>query len=229
MFTLASEETFEEGQVIFKEGSSGDWVYHIISGSVEISRLVRGKKFVLEVLKEGDVFGELGFIGKIKRSATVTAKTKTVVGVIDRDTMDQEFNKLSSDFRSILVSVANRFEKMIDRVTDFSARSEPRHIKTLKVSYKDKQNFLKAYTSNISGGGLFIKTAKPLPKDEEIVLKLQLPGLPQPLTINSQVTWAKAGGEGDNTRPAGMGLKFVDMNKDDRELFQQFMKEFVKG
>ena len=37
MFTIASEETYPDGKMIFQEGSSGDWVYVILSGSVEIS------------------------------------------------------------------------------------------------------------------------------------------------------------------------------------------------
>ena len=102
-------------------------------------------------------------------------------------------------------------------------------MKTLTVSYKDKQKFLKAYTSNISDGGLFIRTAKPLPKDEKIILKLQLPDLPQPLTIKSQVTWKKANEEGKNAQSAGMGLKFIEMSKNDTAIFQQFMKGFVRG
>ena len=42
MFLLSSEENFKNGQIIFKEGSSGDWVYLILSGSVEISRIPKG-------------------------------------------------------------------------------------------------------------------------------------------------------------------------------------------
>ncbi|MBW1667663.1 MAG: cyclic nucleotide-binding domain-containing protein, partial [Deltaproteobacteria bacterium] len=48
MFTLASEETYEDGQVIIKEGSAGDWVYVILSGAVEISRTIGGRRFVVE-------------------------------------------------------------------------------------------------------------------------------------------------------------------------------------
>jgi len=49
MFNLASEDTYEDGQIIFKEGSSGDWVYLVISGTVEISKMVGGKKVVVEI------------------------------------------------------------------------------------------------------------------------------------------------------------------------------------
>ena len=172
MFTLVSEENYSDGQIIINEGSPGDWVYVVISGSVEISKKINDKKYILEILNKGEVFGEISFIGGVKRTATVTSVGETVIGVIDRDSMDKEFNNLSSDFRSILVSMVKRFKKMIDRVSDFSARSESRIQKTLSISYKDKNSFLKAYTGNISNRGLFIKTNNPLPKGEIFILKL---------------------------------------------------------
>jgi len=40
MYHIASEETYKDGQVILEEGSSGDWVYVVLSGSVEISKTI---------------------------------------------------------------------------------------------------------------------------------------------------------------------------------------------
>lgn len=223
MFTLASEETYSDGQIIFSEGSSGDWVYVIISGSVEISKMINGKKFILEILKEGEVFGEISFIGGVKRTATVTSVGESLIGTIDRDSMDQEFNKLSSDFRSILVSMVQRFKTMIDRVSDFSARREPRIPKTLSISYKDKSTFLKAYTGNISNGGLFIKTNSPLPKGEMFFLKLQLPDISGPLKIKCTVAWTNKQEEGKNNQPLGMGIQFMEFNKGDDQVLKKYI------
>ena len=144
MFMFSSEETYQDGQIFFEGGASGNWVYMILSGSVEIYRMGEGKKFVLETLKEGEVFGELSFLGNIKRTATVRAIGETTVGIIDRDSMDEEYNKLSSDFRSILISVANRFNTMIDRTTQVSDRREPRVPRALSLTYKDQKSFAKA-------------------------------------------------------------------------------------
>jgi CRP/FNR family transcriptional regulator, cyclic AMP receptor protein len=111
MFKIASYETFQDGQIIFKEGSNGDWIYVVEEGKVEISKNVGGQKIVVETLKEGDIFGELAYIDKTPRSATAAAKGTAVVGIIDRDFFDAEFNKISADFQQILKTVAFRLRR----------------------------------------------------------------------------------------------------------------------
>ncbi|MFC1822963.1 TIGR02266 family protein [Thermodesulfobacteriota bacterium] len=228
MFSIASEETHPDGKIIFQEGSSGDWVYVILAGSVEISKTVAGKKCVMAMLKKGEVFGELSFLGNITRTATACAVGETTLGVIDRSSLDTEFNNLSSDFRTILVSTVNRFKMMIDRASDFSDRSAPRIAKTLSLNFKDGHAFIKAYTGDISNGGLFIKTAKPLKQGEQFLLKLQLPGLSEPMKIKSEVAWARTQKEGEEKAPAGMGVKFCEMEQKDREIIKQFLEGFVQ-
>ncbi|MBW1919367.1 MAG: TIGR02266 family protein [Deltaproteobacteria bacterium] len=229
MFTLASEETYEDGQVIIKEGSAGDWVYVILSGAVEISRTIGGRRFVVERLQPGDTFGEIGFIGKVKRTATAVAVGKTTLGVIDREFLDEEFNKLSSDFRAIIVSMAKKFEKMTQRITEFSARQQERIQKSLSLTYKDDRAFLKAFTGNISSAGLFIRTEKPLPQGEKFMLKLQLPGVTEPLKINCEVAWSRSGGEAAGKYPPGMGVKFLEMSRKDKEALGEYLRQVKAG
>jgi CRP/FNR family cyclic AMP-dependent transcriptional regulator len=118
MFKIVSYETFQDGQIIFEEGSNGDWIYVVEEGKVEISKNVGGRKIVVEILKEDDVFGEIAYIDKTPRSATATAKGATVVGIIDRDFFDAEFNKISADFQKVLKTVAFRLRKTTERSVD---------------------------------------------------------------------------------------------------------------
>ena len=115
MFKIASYETFQDGQIIFEEGSNGDWIYVVEEGEVEISKNVGGQKIVIETLKESDIFGEIAYIDKTPRSATATAKGTTVVGIIDRDFFDTEFNKISTDLQIVLRTVAFRLRKATQR------------------------------------------------------------------------------------------------------------------
>jgi len=220
MYTLVNEEKYSDDQVIFREDSSGDWIYVIVSGKVEVSRIINNKKYVLEMLKKGDIFGEMAFLGNTKRTASATSVGDTVIGIIDRESMDKEFNKLSSGFRAILVTLVTRFKSMNERVSGFSSRIEPRVPKALSLSYKDKSSFLKAYSTNISKGGLFIKTSDPLPQGTLINLRLQLPDLKEFLKIESLIAWINK----KEKPPAGMGLQFINMSENDNKLLQAYIK-----
>jgi uncharacterized protein (TIGR02266 family) len=223
MFTFASEETYEDGFVVIKEGTSGDWLYVILSGAVEISKMISGKKFVIIVLKPGEIFGEVGFLGGKKRTATATTIGQTTLGIVDRTALDAEFNELSSDLRNILMAMAKRFETMVNRVVEFSSRSDIRVQKTLSLTYKDNMAFVRAYLGNISTGGIFVKTNNPLPQREQFLLRLQLPELPEPLKISCEVVWARSSAQATTKEPAGMGVKFVEMSKIDSESLKQYL------
>jgi len=114
MIHIASEEIYRDGETIFEEGSSGDWVYVVLSGAVEISKVVGDKKVVVRTLRPEEIFGELGFLGNVKRTATARAAGETTVGVIDQETIAREFNKLSSDFREILQAVVGRLTETLE-------------------------------------------------------------------------------------------------------------------
>ena len=229
MFYTASEEDYEDGQVIIKEGASGDWVYVILSGKVEISRTIGAKRYIIEVLQPGEVFGELGFFAGIPRTATARAVGATTVGVIDREFLDREFNKLSSSFRTILGAVVERFRKMLDRTCDFTSREQIRVLETWPLRYQDKKAFVEAFTGNVSSGGLFIATDNPLEQGQHFVLQLQLPGAPEPIQIKCEVVWASTKREGiDQQTAVGMGVKFLEMTKKDHQVLQFHLKGFQK-
>jgi type IV pilus assembly protein PilZ len=90
-------------------------------------------------------------------------------------------------------------------------RSEARRPIELKVEYKRLNTFFADYTKNISRGGTFIKTGRPLPIGTEFLFKLFVPGRDEPLTIHGEVQRiidGKAGGTGDEDE-AGMAIRFV--------------------
>ncbi|UCH00264.1 MAG: TIGR02266 family protein [Deltaproteobacteria bacterium] len=223
LYPIASEEIYKDGQIIVEEGSSGDWVYVVLSGSVEISRTIDGKKFILTVLKPGEVFGELGYLGAVKRTATVRAIGETTIGVIDRAFLDKEFNKLSGYFRSILVALVKRFRGLMDRACEFTGRKDGRFEKTLSLMFKDRQSFIKAYTANIGMGGLFISTEHLLKEGEQFLLKLQLPGVSEPLKVKCEVVWTRKQSDTEK-RPPGMGVKFCEMTKKDLQILNQYLQ-----
>ncbi|MBL7203980.1 MAG: TIGR02266 family protein [Desulfobacteraceae bacterium] len=223
IYIIADEEKYQHGDIIFNEGNSGDWVYVILSGSVELSKTVQGHKYILEVLKPGDIFGEIENITKMKRIATARAIGDTIVGVIDRQFIDKEYNQLSQQFRSILESMATRNRNLIDRVVSFTERTEPRAQRVLSVTYQDRKAFLQAYTANVSRGGLFIKTENFLNPGKQFLLRLRLSHLSKPLEIQCEVVWARKRESSQPNLPPGMGVKFTRISKTDYQILKQFI------
>ncbi len=72
-------KSFTAGQVILDEGGTGEVMYGIQSGEVEI--ILNNKP--LYALSAGDIFGEMALIDKGARSARVVAKTDCAVVPID--------------------------------------------------------------------------------------------------------------------------------------------------
>jgi len=76
---------FESGEVVFEAGSLSDYAYLIEEGKFEVSRLCNGQKQVIGILKEKDIFGEMGIIDSQPRSATATALEKSKVSLITQE------------------------------------------------------------------------------------------------------------------------------------------------
>jgi len=85
----------------------------------------------------------------------------------------------------------------------------------LKVEYKRVNTFFADYTKNISRGGTFIATERPLPVDTEFVFALGVPNLDQPLRLRGKVIWLTPVADASPANPAGMGIEF--QYRDDEE------------
>lgn len=82
----------------------------------------------------------------------------------------------------------------------------------LKVEYKRLNSFFADYTKNISKGGTFIATARPLPIGTEFKFVLVVPKLDAPLELRGKVQWIltpEAAAQGGEDAEPGMGIGFV--------------------
>lgn len=95
---------------------------------------------------------------------------------------------------------------MVEEDPPNERRESPRRPIELKVEYKRLNTFFADYTKNISRGGTFIKTSRPLPVGTEFLFKLFVPGRTEPLTIHGEVQRIIDASEDDDP---GMAIRFV--------------------
>ncbi|SCU78271.1 LAFA_0A05798g1_1 [Lachancea sp. 'fantastica'] len=74
-------EIYQPGQIIIREGDSGDNFYFIEFGEAEVSKEQHG---IIAHLKQGDYFGEVALLNDLPRQATVKAIKKTKVATLGK-------------------------------------------------------------------------------------------------------------------------------------------------
>ncbi|MDO8140847.1 MAG: cyclic nucleotide-binding domain-containing protein, partial [Candidatus Brocadiales bacterium] len=102
----------KKGEIIFKEGDVSDNAYIIKTGQVEISKDTGTQKVVLAVLKEGDIFGEMGLIEDKPRSATATALDDVRLKAINHEKFNELFLKDPASLIPFFKAVFERLRTM---------------------------------------------------------------------------------------------------------------------
>ena len=221
-YKLAAEQTFEDGQIIFNEGSDDEQVYVVISGAVKIIKEVRGENLVVEVIRQDDVFGEMAFVAHMDRSATAKAVGRTVVGIIDKQALEGELLSLSPIMQKIMKSLVTRLKKATDNSLGVShLRQEPRVSRSINVSFQDGHKFLETACRDASCGGMFIRTDSPLAEGQVFFLDLAMSRGETPMRIKCQVAWVRAETADPVKHPVGMGVRFLKMSEKDQERLKE--------
>ena len=112
-------------------------------------------------------------------------------------------------------------------------RGEERAPITLKVDYKRLNSFFADYTKNISKGGTFIRTTKPLAIGTEFVFVLGVPGSVDSATVRLELTgvvkWVIAEADATGEKPAGMGIQFVFESDAERERVEALVADLMRS
>lgn len=95
VLALAQVRKCSRDGVIVREGDKGNSLYFITSGEAKVFKKTRDEKQVLvDVLKEGDFFGEFGFFADSKRHASVIASSDMEILEISKEA----FEKVSREY-----------------------------------------------------------------------------------------------------------------------------------
>ena len=105
------------GETIVREGESGDCLYVIQSGEVEVIRERDGAEVQLAVLKESDFFGEGSLFDREKRSATVRALGEVRVLTVDKKTLLRRIQEDPTLAYRIIETMSHRVRDLDATVT----------------------------------------------------------------------------------------------------------------
>jgi membrane protein len=103
---------FEPGETLIGEGDTGQEAYFLYSGHVELFKTIDGQPHQLGELKAGELFGEMAYLLKEKRTASVIAKSHTIALALP-PAMLEELMRFSAPFsRQIIATLCLRLQRM---------------------------------------------------------------------------------------------------------------------
>ena len=114
-----------------------------------------------------------------------------------------------------------------DRPNGSDQREHPRAPISLKVEYKRLNSFFADYTRNISKGGTFIRTERPLPIGTEFHFELVVPKLQEPLRLRGKVQWIVMPDLADADTEPGMGIGFIYDSEAERARIEGVVEELM--
>ena len=116
---------------------------------------------------------------------------------------------------------------LFDGNTLLEQRYEPRYKTRLAIFYgSGKQGLMTDYSVNVSTGGIFIETEKPMPVDTTLFVKFMLPANGETVSCKTKVAWTNEPAEiKAKDLPLGMGLRFLDLSRDRIHAIRSYIGE----
>ena len=114
------QENVGAGETIVEEGESGDSLYLIVEGRVDILKEVpdteERSQLKIATLRTGETFGEMAIIDRLERSATVKATEDTILLILSQEALAIIDATSSIVYTTILSNLAREVSRRLRRI-----------------------------------------------------------------------------------------------------------------
>jgi CRP/FNR family cyclic AMP-dependent transcriptional regulator len=124
---MMGEQALPAKQVVFLAGDPPDRLYVIVSGEVHINILSdEGDPTLLNILRTGDIFGEIALLDDKPRSASATCATACRFLTLERAVFRRLIERNSALAAAVIKVLAERLRNMGELVENLMRLAEPR-------------------------------------------------------------------------------------------------------
>jgi len=116
---------FPPGDVLFREGDSGEVMFVIQSGAVRISKSISGEDKVLAVLGPGEFLGEMAILNGKPRTATATVVESARCLVIEAKTLESMVARNAEIALRLIKKLAKRLDSA-DTLVEILMHRDPK-------------------------------------------------------------------------------------------------------
>jgi CRP-like cAMP-binding protein len=110
---------YKEGEVIVRQGETGNCMFVIQGGEVEVVAEADGKELKLRTLGPDEFFGEMALFEKETRTATIRAIQPTRVLTVDKKNFLGGMHEDPSLAFRVVKTMSHRIRDLTDRLAKF--------------------------------------------------------------------------------------------------------------
>lgn len=110
---------YKDGDVIVRQGETGNCMFVILKGEVEAVAEADGKELKLRTMKANDIFGEMALFERETRTATIRSLGSTHVLTIDKKNFLEGVHEDPSLALRIVKTMSHRIHDLTDRLAKY--------------------------------------------------------------------------------------------------------------
>lgn len=95
-----------------------------------------------------------------------------------------------------------------------------------RVTYAIEEEVRKGFSLHFNATGLLVICAEPAPLKTRLKLSLHFTGLRNAIEAEGEVVWTNIHGSADNLSPRGMGVKFLNLERDTERILSELAARF---
>ena len=115
---------YQDGEILCREGDSGEHMYIIQKGTVEVVTSNGGPETVLATLNEGAIIGEMAVFEKEPRSATVRAVGEVRALTVDKKNLLRRVSEDPTMAFRLIQNLSERVRRLSVTVRDLTEELE---------------------------------------------------------------------------------------------------------
>jgi len=116
---------FPAGTILFEEGQACTGMFIIQKGQVRLYKKVGKEEVTIDVLKEGDFFGEMACLIGQPRSINAVVEGESQILVVQPEVLDSLFRGTSSIGLKVVANLAARLKKAYEIIEKMIAERQP--------------------------------------------------------------------------------------------------------
>ena len=116
---------FPAGTILFEEGQACTGMFIIQKGQVRLYKKVGKEEVTIDVLKEGDFFGEMACLIGQPRSINAVVEGESQILVVQPEVLDSLFRGTSGIGLKVVANLAARLKKAYEIIEKMMAERQP--------------------------------------------------------------------------------------------------------